>query len=482
MANYIKELNHHNNYGVNYRLSIMPILRGILLFFLILALLRNILYYYNIIEVPEIFKFSWQILITIILEVTFLLLNKRVYKLGFAFILYTYTMLTHFGFVCAMLFDNTLITLKSEVSMAFYFDPNMIDALLISSIVIECFALAISYFSSKRRIYINNSKENNISSPKNPQEITPWYLYVVLSIQVVIFLYLLYITFVYGLLSISYGVRWDLINSVPFYGDTIVLYALTFALVLIVGNKNIKAFSFCVYSLTALVHFALGNRGEVLYSAIICFAIYYLQKKMIKKWWIILGSLVVILIPNIRYIRQMDFNKISFSMFDSLLETSAELGWQISPFTYIVNDLENGSHAYGGTYLLYFYDFIARKIFFLPQVTSDFNPNRIVDLMPYDGMGFTMIAEVFYNFGLIGAILSYIILARFLTYAEYRVWNESGAIHTRVFCAMLVIEFINLTRNSSSTLPLYLAYITLLWLPIYISTSRKRVDKRKNII
>ena len=100
-----------------------------------------------------------------------------------------------------------------------------------------------------------------------------------------------------------------------------------------------------------------------MYAAVICFALYSIRFKTIKLRHVIIGVFVaIILIPLVRFARELKMNLYTLNPLRSFLDVLCEEGIEISPFTYTVQCVETKyGHAYGLTYLNDFLDFLCRR-------------------------------------------------------------------------------------------------------------------------
>ena len=96
--------------------------------------------------------------------------------------------------------------------------------------------------------------------------------------------------------------------------------------------------------------------------------------------------------------------------------------------------------------------------------------------MPYDGMGFTLIAELYYNFGLCISAVLFSGIGFWLKFLDAKFTNFQVSDLQRIGCSLLLVELINLTRNDASTLPLYLFFIVIFM--IAYAVLRNLVDQR----
>ena len=170
---------------------------------------------------------------------------------------------------------------------------------------------------------------------------------------------------------------------------------------------------------------------------------------------------MIVLIPLVRIARELALNSYTLNPISAFLDVLCEEGLEISPFTHIVNYVEKGNpHVWGMTYVNDFWDFIARRIGANNSLAQ--TPYVITQIMPHGGMGFTMIAELYYNFTVAGACLVYLLYAQLIKDLDKKSFCGELSDNKRLLYSMIMVEMINLTRNDASTLPVYLTYSIIL--------------------
>ena len=395
------------------------------------------------------------VLISSFLNIVVLFYNKAIYNSGLFMIFFAYTTLVNNGFVIAHFFDESYRTFQSVTSMAFLNNEFYPKAILIANIVIVFFALSTEI---KNKNYIEiKSLGDNITKGKNDgtkaADIIAIFLLIVSAV------YLTYFVFSKGLWLSGYLNTLNATENGSLYNHVVIWTSLSMAFLVSTGTKNGIKIGMSVYVIICLLHFSMGNRGEVMYSAVVCFALYSIRYRTIKLRHIIISiALAVFLMPLIRIMRNLEMHMYTFNSVSSLLDVLAEEGIEISPFTYIVQYTKYGNgHVWGMTYLNDFADFFCRRLTLENPFAIE--QNIIKAIMPYDGMGFSMIAETYYNFGVIGSCIIYFILGRFMIKYDMQFADRTIDEKKKVMVSLAMVELINLTRNDASTLPLYLFYV-----------------------
>lgn len=409
---------------------------------------------------------SIRVLIYSIICFALLFLNEYIYKSGLLVIFFSYTIVIANGFVIASYLDDSYKSFQSVTSMAFQYNDFYTRAILIANIVIGAFIISTEIHSKDALPY------NNIVISRNEEyEGRKAVSYIACILLAIGALYFLYFVFSHGLFFAGYAKALDSIEGAGPFQHLVVLTSLSVAFLFSLGTERGIKVGIFLYIIIAILQFSMGNRGEVMYATVVCFALYSIRFRKIKmKHVIIVVAAFIVLIPLIRVVRDLKFGIYQFNPFSSVLDVLAEEGIEISPFTYIVEYQNRNGYVWGMTYVYNFADFICRRI----AIDNPFSAEKYIikSIMPYEGMAFSMIAELYYNFTFFGASIIYFLFARLFKKVDYKIISNSISETSRLFIALLSVELINLSRNDSSTLPLYLAYIIIFWI-IFSVVNRK---------
>ena len=82
--------------------------------------------------------------------------------------------------------------------------------------------------------------------------------------------------------------------------------------------------------------------------------------------------------------------------------------------------------------------------------------------MPQAGIGYSQVAEAYYNFGVIGGFILMILFGFFLLKLEDIYISPKTSPYKKMFVALFTVELVNITRNNSGTFIIYICYILLL--------------------
>lgn len=397
---------------------------------------------------------SFLVLLNSIAMIVLVFTNKTIYHSGALMMFFLYNLLVNNGFVIAMFIKDDYATFQSVTSMAFLYNDYYIEAILIANIVLSFFSLTLLY-SRKNSLDFKDVTVNNDDIGSSTANI------IGLSLISFATLFTAYLLFSNGLWFNGYQSTINALENTDFQ-HIVIIASLGIAFLISDGTKEYVHLGMIIFGLYSVLQFAMGNRGEVFYAAVICFALYSLRFKSISyKHIIFAGIAVILLIPLIRISRELKVDEYTLNPFVSFLDVLAEEGIEISPFTYIVQYVNTKSgYVWGMTYISDFTDFIFRRI----GSSNPFSIERYVikEIMPYNGMAFSMIAEMYYNFTVVGASALFAIIGQCIRNFDKKIYaNELKGV-SRIGGSMILVELINLTRNDASTLPVYLTYAFLI--------------------
>ena len=407
--------------------------------------------------IPQYDTLAIFVLVVSVVAVANMIMEESVYNSGLLMIFFLYTLVVHNGFVVSYIFDKSYATFQSVGSMAFLHMDSFPKAIVIANTVILTFVISAMF--SKSPFYYKKEiveDKRGVFEGKKAADIV--------GIAFLTFgtAFLAYIIYAKRLWFIGYANVLNVTSNIPMYLHVVVFTSLSIAFLMAAGTEKGVRLGAFIYLITVILHFAIGNRGEVLYSAVVCFALYSIRFRRIKTRHIIIGAAaMIVLIPLVRIARELALNSYTLNPISAFLDVLCEEGLEISPFTHIVDYVEKGnSHVWGMTYLNDFWDFIARRIR-IQNALAD-TPFVISKIMPHGGMGFSMIAELYYNFTVVGSCFVYILYAQFIKHLDKQSFCGELTDNKRLFYSMLMVEMINLTRNDASTLPVYLTYSIIL--------------------
>jgi O-antigen polysaccharide polymerase Wzy len=189
--------------------------------------------------------------------------------------------------------------------------------------------------------------------------------------------------------------------------------------------------------------FYLGFRGPALIAGLIVCAVALKKGVSFPRWvpWLTAASLLLA-VPVVHVIREQPINERSFGMsvsdFD-LLDGPAEIGSAIRPAVETCSLIDSGSYRYGMTYLLGLKGILPNLAVHweAPSAGSidSLPPNHWITAVAdpwsyenYGGMGFSAIAEPYMNFGIVGVVGYFCLLAFILVRVEEIAIRSSEAL------------------------------------------------------
>ena len=442
----------------------------ILLLTLIAFLIFFLIKYYSLTKIDSWTSLCFPSFCSIVISFVLLLRNNNIKKLSNTNLYFIYSVLSLFGLVLLLPFFPELRNMRSEYTMSFLNSNLLKKAILISIIGLIVYVLSTIFF-----VKLKNKKNKLDEQETNNTEMTienscnkkiAGFFTLILIISLFYFSY--YIIAHYNYIF-NYSIRVTVSNSIFNYFT--IIMALSFVLIISFGNKNQIIKGIIIFGLCAIINFLLGNRGEIYYPIFAGIAVYSKRNGKFNKKIVFLGLISsLLLISFVRVYRNHDFsiNTIanSFSPTTSISESIGEMGFQIAPFTYMLEYLENTKNfQHGKTFVYSIKVFLSRHIPLIrPPV--DNSPESIVGIMPASGFGFTNLGEFYYNFGLIGVILFSVAISKYLVD-----FSKIKGKYLTIFNDLFFVEIIALVRNSSSTLPVYFAWCLVFTGLVYLYSS-----------
>jgi hypothetical protein len=244
-----------------------------------------------------------------------------------------------------------------------------------------------------------------------------------------------------------------------FFGSGITLVLIGLSLAVAGAPRRRLAAVFWGTGLWCLLLFYLGFRGPALIAALIVCAVALKKGVSFPRWlpWLAAG-LVLLAVPVVHVIREQPINERSLgvSLSDlNLLDGPAEIGSAIRPLVETCSLIDQGSYRYGRTYLLGLKGILpnlavhweapsAGSIDSLPPshwITAIADPWSYKN---YGGIGFSAVAEPYMNFGIVGVIGYFFLLALILVRLEQVSIQSSEAL---ACWAVLLGPLLWTTRN-----------------------------------
>ncbi|MBK5462546.1 O-antigen polysaccharide polymerase Wzy [Peribacillus sp. TH27] len=356
---------------------------------------------------------------TILVIVVYILTSYSLLKLrcGLTFVYLSYLILAHAGIpIIDLLLEDPLRDL--DVNTNWYFTSYREKAVLISYIFITSicfFAMLINLF--KKRTLSNKTDINFKGDNK--------WIFTGELLIIIFFIYLVYL-FTTGKLPLfgTYQNYFSALSNLNFYQRGIFLYAVGITMILsnIFNMKNNKKSIFIIF-LPGILLLLTGNRGEIFYPLLAGMGVLITRGLKINYKLILVVVIVFfIVIPSVKEIRNMDSNQTLEEVNLSIIDPFVQIGYTLRPHVYTVGWIENGEEfIFGESFLVPVQRGLSNFIPFMPPIEYEGKPYSFRDRLPT--MGYSIVAETYYNFGIIGSFIISPLLVFFLTYLGDRPKN-----------------------------------------------------------
>ncbi|MGE6229108.1 O-antigen polysaccharide polymerase Wzy [Paenibacillus chitinolyticus] len=396
-----------------------------------------------------------------------LILNKNVKIFGFVGIYAIYLSLAHLGFVFVdLVFEHSNEIMKTNYNLDWFYKDYRLIAVSLSGISITCFVLCASFASKYKAV---QNKRLAITNDRNNYQI----IYMGgIALLVFSILFLMYNILTGNLPLFSGYMNYrTAMEDVP--GYSIMLFCLstgiTFAFAS--GTRKQIFWSAMIFIIPSLLLLISGNRGEVLYPLAAAIGVLFTRGIRIN-FKLILGALLLfnVVIPLLQQTRNQELTEFDIRETSvSFVDPMAEIGYTLRPLVYTVGWMQKGEeHAYGSSYLLPINRLASSFVPFIKKSELEGN-YYIKPRLP--GQGYSVIAEAYFNFGLIGVIIVQIFLALFIVILGER---SSNIPMLALFGAIMAI-LINNIRNTFIFVPGQLLLLVGIFCLFFF------LGKRKNI-
>lgn len=452
---------------------------------LILLLLYFLMIYFNIIIVNDWHRIYFPILVVVLLSYLHVKNDRFIMKMGANSVVLIYTIFSLLSLLVLLPIFPSIQNIRSSNTMKFLQYKELIPAISISCIGIIVFVIFTSLFSRKankdnsiaKSIFGNGIKDMNDRNEPIADYVCKFSIFIMLLCLGYFTIFIISnLTFV----TQGYGNRVFQTNGNAVYGYMIVVMALSFVMFITTCNKKNIYKGLFVFGLLCILHFMLGNRGEVFYPVLAGIAIYTKRGGTFNKKFVIMGIILsLILISFIRIIRVdgLSIRNISntftnFSIIEGIAESFGEMGFQISTITYMLRYLNNGGNLQHGYTIIYSFQNVLSKYIPMIPIPNINSPAAIKTIMPTDYFAFTNVGEAYFNFGIMGVIAFSIILSWYLVKNS----KFTGTLFSELLNNMILVEIILWVRNSSATMPAYIFIaVALLVISYFVALPRKKI-------
>ncbi len=333
----------------------------------------------------------------------------KIQKFSPSYTVVLYTIFTHFGF--GMVY---LVTIKYE-----FVNFLMLRSHLYLEYLPTVFAISFvgvsSFFSgwSIKQILskgkMGTKKTKSIHSKRFSDKLRSTYLIISTFISYGFAITLLGIVLRGGLLSIGY-IEIKEALSVSFYSYLQMLFWISIVPIAVLGDKKTFILNSMPIILITVLLLATGNRNDILYPLSIAFSLYCLVHKKVPTKLLIVGLIIVFIInPAIAATRKEGLFSLSDLSF-GFIDATREMGGQVSPFSIVIHFVENGMQKmHGLSMILPTLAVLNLNIFYTTSeyLNSLYHIPNVIALHNHYGRAFSMIAEMWINFGVVGVALVY---------------------------------------------------------------------------
>lgn len=324
-------------------------------------------------------------------------------------IYFLYLSISHLGLVIPFMISPKLISsISATHNMIWLSDINVVQSLRIIILFISSYLIMVLINSVK---IISNNEEKS-DKPNKIIVFSGFFLLIFTIIYFVFNLLISRIVFFDGYTPFRNSV--GLLDEYPWI---LFIYGLGLLFVFARGTKNNIKIALILYGISASLLLVAGNRGEILYALASALGIYTLRfgsGKISKKMLFASLLIVFLLIPIIKNTRHTSFGEGSLSEISiDALEPIVEMGHQIRPLTYTVIWIASGQEfGKGITYWIPVQRQISLLVPFMDRIDiTDYEGGLydIKDRLPRQG--YSVIAEAYINFGIVGTIVIPMIIA-----------------------------------------------------------------------
>ncbi len=389
-------------------------------------------------------------------------------KSGLAFVYLSYLILTHGGIQILDLFQKNPFS-NFSFNMNWYYQDTKEKAVQIAylSITVFCFiSLTINLFKQdkhKKAININFLGKKS---------------YLIYGEMLVIgfFIFLTYL-FVTGKLPLfgTYQDYFSSLENVTFYQTGIFVYAL--GITLIFSNVSAQTYKLPLFIilLPGLMLLITGNRGELFYPLLAGLGVVITRGiKINKKLVLIIITILFLVIPLISATRNLktieSFDSVNISITDPFIT----MGYTLRPLVLTTEWIESGEDfGYGASYFVPIQRGISNFIPYMNKISYEGKPYSFRDRLPT--MGYSVVAEAYYNFGILGNFLFMALISLFLSFLG----DFSNSFVRLSIVTGITAILINNIRNAFSYVPGQITLFIILLLLLFLI--EKVIFKRKDI-
>lgn len=252
-------------------------------------------------------------------------------------------------------------------------------------------------------------------------------------------------------------------NLLLSYGMMLFFLASGLAFVLATGDRRQRTIGLLLFLCPAGLLMLTGNRGEVLYPVAAGLAVYSARGYRPRlKALALFAAVFFVMIPVVRQVRSVGLGSFEArGVSIDVIEPFVSLGYTLRPVVITANWIEGGEpFALGQTYTLPIQRVVGLLIPGVTRPEFQGNPHYIKGRTEGTGMGYSVIAEAYFNFGVAGVV---IILAS-LGAALARFGDRAPGGRSLAVAGAIMAILVNNIRNAFGFVPGQVFLVSLLFL------------------
>ena len=394
--------------------------------------MKRLLFFWNIVllfvtamllfyDVSNEFVSIFSVIVTVFIFATFKAAHGNVLSFGFVFIVYNILMHFGFGIIHFLVSDMYAKELYSRWILSFLRSDNYSLAIIISALAFESFTIAWLVGQTRRP----PSEPNEIAENRYVEEREKSACYTVGMVMLVGTLFYFIYLFLIGRISfpMTYmDYRSSVVEGNPLYAWLMVFYPTGLLFVVAVSKGEKRAWGIALFTITAIILLATGNKGEVFYAVLAALGVLgYQKKKLSTSLVLLIFAIMFIIIPVVTTTRSSGVTEGFSLQFASITDPFLEIGMQIRCLVFSLDHVDVGEYSfmYGYSYLrpiCRVLGYIIIPFRYLPEIPIDLTSSKSF----FSGFGFTQVAEGYLNFGIVGAMLVFAIIGFWLGRLEFK--------------------------------------------------------------
>ena len=367
--------------------------------------------------------------------VLFCVLNSKQSMFSPVMLIIHYLFVTGFGIPIAYLFAPEYTDMRLNRSKMFY-GVYLDKYVLISVVALSSILLAVLMFSQTKRgceVFLDDS----FNEGKN------YYYEIGLFLLIAFAIYCVYGVLSRKIVLFNYSEYKSASNRLLGYLERGYWFGTIF--VCAAGTKKQIGYAVPWFLLGSIILLLAGNRNDLYFPLLIGMGLYVMRFARLPKILIIgVSSLVLLSSPILIFLRNNgEVSMSELSVFNLLGETFSELGGQLCASSHMFRWLEQGDHY--GMGICYVMGIIG-SIFYPLHIgveTAISNAGYWIENRTV-AIGFSMVAEVFYNFGIFGLGIVFFLIGLYLVRRERKVISD---IDELVRTGFLYFWLLYLVRN-----------------------------------